>query len=543
MPPGIQGGRALQVRLMVPDLDSMYREVVALMGARAWKQADDRCRALNSAHRSFGPGWLMASLIAQQLQEPERALQLAERAVIVVPNDPVALLRRAQCLDGLRRRPEALAAARQALQAAQGNAAALDAVAGFYTAVGEHQQALTVCDQACALTPGSARLLYGRAVVRRFLGQLEGAEADYDRLVELDTKLYEAYLNRSNLRRQAAESNHVDELRKVLERKETDTSGRIQLNYALAKEYADLGRYDESWEHLAAGSRLKRSQQSFDLATDLHTVDWLIEAFPKGPAVPTLGAANDAPIFIVGLPRAGSTLIERILSSHSQLCAAGELSHFTYAVAAAARRASGLEQPQLQQLYGLSARFDFAALGRDYLERCRPVAGDKPRFIDKMPLNYLYCGLIRRALPNARIIHVARRPMAACYGVYKTLFNEGYGFSYDLDELSRYYIAYQKLMRHWRQTMPGDILELSYEALVADQLGETRRMLVYCGLDWEDACRDFHLNPAASTTASAHQVRQPIYTSAVSEWRHYATQLAGVRAQLEAGGVAVEGSE
>ncbi len=528
---------------MTSDADSRYREVVQLMGARAWREADSRCRQLTTTHRGFGPGWLMASLIAQQLQEPERALQLAERAVAATPDDPAALLRRAQCLDGLRRRPEALAAAQAALRAAQGNAAALDALAGFYTVVGEHRRALAICNQVCALAPASARALYARAVVHRFLGQLEKAEADYERLLELDPRLYEAYLNRSNLRRQSAHSNHLENLRQALERAGADSNGQIQLQYALAKECADLGRCEESWAHLQTGSGLKRSQVSFDLSADINIVEWLIEAFPAGPERPTPGAASAAPIFIVGLPRAGSTLVERILSSHSQVHAAGELGHLTYAVAAAARAASGQESPELRQLYRLAAQFDFAALGRDYLARCRPVIGDKPRFIDKMPLNYLYCGLIRRALPNARIVHVARHPMAACYGIYKTLFNEGYGFSYDLDELARYYLAYYKLMNHWRRSMPGDILDLSYERLVADQRGETRRLLDYCGLEWEDACLDFHLNPAASTTASAHQVRQPIYASAVSEWRRYATQLAGLREQLEAGGVVMDRSE
>jgi hypothetical protein len=216
------------------------------------------------------------------------------------------------------------------------------------------------------------------------------------------------------------------------------------------------------------------------------------------------------------------------------------LRHFTHAIAAAARRTSGLDDPPLRQIIALSAQFDFAALGRDYLARCRPATGDTPRFIDKMPVNYLYCGLIRRALPNARIVHVARTPLAACYAMYKVLFLDAYPFSYDLDELAQYYIAYRRLMDHWHRTMPGIIHELPYERLVADQPGETRRLLEFCGLEWQDACLDFHLNPAASTTESAHQVRRQIYDSAANEWRNYATQLSGLRARLEAAGIAVE---
>jgi hypothetical protein len=154
-----------------------------------------------------------------------------------------------------------------------------------------------------------------------------------------------------------------------------------------------------------------------------------------------------------------------------------------------------------------------------------------------MPMNYLYCGLIRRALPQAKIVHLTRVPMAACYAMYKTLFKDGYPFSYDLGEIARYYIAYRRLMDHWQATLPGGIHTVSYEDLVADQLGETRRLLDFCGLEWQDACTEFHRNSSAATTASAVQVRRPMYDSSVAQWRHYAKQLAPLREQLRAAGI------
>jgi hypothetical protein len=159
------------------------------------------------------------------------------------------------------------------------------------------------------------------------------------------------------------------------------------------------------------------------------------------------------------------------------------------------------------------------------------------RFTDKMPLNYLYLGLIRRALPNAKIVHVSRGPMAAGYSIYKMLFQDGYPFSYDLGELGRYYVGYRRLMDHWRQVLPGAIYDLAYEDLVADQRGETRKLLAFCGLEWQEACVQFHLNPAAATTASASQVRQPIYGAAVSQWRRYASHLTEFRDILQAAGI------
>jgi hypothetical protein len=253
-----------------------------------------------------------------------------------------------------------------------------------------------------------------------------------------------------------------------------------------------------------------------------------------------LPAPSDDPIFVVGLPRSGTTLVDRILGSHSKVYSAGELDHFALCIVDAARRRSGGAQLPRRELIARSADLEFPALGHDYLDRVRHVAAGDVRFTDKMPLNYLYCGLIRRALPNAKIVHVARRPMAACYAMYKTLFKDGYPFSYDLGEIGRYYVGYRRLMDHWQATMPAVIYPLSYEALVADQLGETRKLLNFCGLAWEDSCAEFHRNPSPTTTASAAQVRRPLYDSSVSQWRHYAAELAELSSLLSAAGISTE---
>src|SRR6185312_9509455 len=260
-------------------------------------------------------------------------------------------------------------------------------------------------------------------------------------------------------------------------------------------------------------------------------------AFPGPLPKASYGCSDAAPIFIVGLPRSGSTVVDRILSSHSAVSSAGELPHFALAVVEGVRRQSGLPQLPRKELVSRSASLDFAALGHDYLARARAGSIETARFIDKMPLNYLYCGLIQRALPNARIVHVTRHPMAACYAIFKTLFKDGYPFSYDLAELAQYYSAYRRLMQHWESTMPGNIHVLHYENLVADQVGTTRRLLEFCGLEWEDGCADFHRNPSPTTTASASQVRRRMYDTSVSQWRNYEVQLAPLRAHLSAAGI------
>ena len=318
-----------------------------------------------------------------------------------------------------------------------------------------------------------------------------------------------------------------------------DWRGEVQLRYALAKELEDLGEHARSFEQLTRGARKRREFLRYDIATDVATAEWIIAAFPSGPDAAAPAAAAASPIFIVGLPRSGTTLVERILGNHSLVRPAGELNHFALCIVDAVRAASGRAQMPRRELVAHSAALDFASLGRDYLARVAQAGFGDMRFTDKMPLNYLYCGLIRRALPQARIVHVTRNPLAVCYAMYKTLFEAGYPFSYDLQEIGQYYLAYRRLMAHWRATMPGAILDISYEQLVSDQLGETRRLLGFCDLPWEQACVEFHRNKSATTTASAAQVRRPIYDSSVAQWRHYEAGLDGLRRQLVAAGVDV----
>jgi tetratricopeptide (TPR) repeat protein len=458
----------------------------------------------------------------------------------------ITALKGAQRLAAGGRLREAAAACGEAARGAPPNALFWDALGTTLSRAGEQRRALEAYRQALELSPDDPRILFNRAAVCRFLGELAQAEEDYDRVIRLDPEDWEAYKNRSDLRMQTAQRNHVAELEFVLARRRPPWSGEVALRYALAKECEDLGLHARAFEDLARGARLHREHLRYDVATDEQTADWIIEAFGAVSDLPPPGASGtpppsvpcaEAPIFIVGLPRSGSTLVDRILDSHPDVSSAGELPCFTQALVAAVPRGSDGRPPARRQLIAQAAELDFAALGRDYLHRARSAGAAAGRFTDKMPLNYLYCGLIRRALPHARIVHVTRSPMAACYAMYKTLFNEGYPYSYDQAELGRYYAAYRRLMAHWHSTLRGAILEVRYEALVADQEGETRRLLQFCGLRWHAGCLDFHANPSPVTTASAAQVRRPLYDSAIVQWRHYEEQLAPLARALAAAGL------
>jgi tetratricopeptide (TPR) repeat protein len=444
---------------------------------------------------------------------------------------------------------EALARLRDLYAGAQGPAHAMAAayaeLGDFSSVADDYSSAVAAYDQAIALAPARARYWFNRAAVRRFLGELELAERDYDTALKLEPTDGEAWLNRSDLRVQSPERNHLPQLESALASGPADWRYRVPLRYALAKEYEDVGDYARSWQHLHAGAQLRRQHLQYDPQLDLDTVQWLIEALPA--AVPVAAPALRAgpqPIFIIGLPRTGSTLVDRMLGNHSEVCSAGELTDFGTAVTEQTRRvqrAPHAPPPSRKDLVMSSAHLDFAALGADYLRRVQPrLRQQLPRFTDKLPLNYLYCGLIARALPSARIVHVTRHPMAVCYAMYKVLFGQGYPFSYDLGEIADYYIAYRRLMEHWRTSLPGRVYEVAYEDLVSDPEGQGRALLAAMDLVWQDQCLHSHNNAAPVATASASQVRRPIYTSSVSLWRRYEPQLAPLRSRLLAAGIALD---
>jgi tetratricopeptide (TPR) repeat protein len=480
-----------------------------------------------------------------QAKNWQGAMDNIDQALKVAPNDAKLHFSRAQCLLALGRPAEACEAAAAAQSGASSDPLLLDAIGTLFSRANDQARALAAYEQAVSLAPGSPHYIFNRATVYRFLGRLTEAEADYDRVIALKATDYEAYTNRTELRTQSADANHVDDLESLIERGIADWRGEVQIRYALAKEYEDLGQYRQSFRHLRQGAAKRREHMQYDVANDAATFGWIIDAYPGDAlrsenAACRQGAPSDAPVFIVGLPRSGTTLVDRILGSHSKVRSAGELDHFALAIVDAVRRAVGGAQLSRRELIARSADLDFAALGRDYLERAKYAAAGSERFTDKMPLNYLYCGLIRRALPNAKIVSVFRSPMAACYAMYKTLFKDGYPFSYDITEIARYYIGYRRLMEHWQRTLPGAIHSIGYEAVVADPREEIRKLLDFCGLEWQDSCAEFHKNPAPTTTASAAQVRRPLYDSSVSQWRHYAEELADLRGLLNAAGISTD---
>jgi tetratricopeptide (TPR) repeat protein len=515
-----------------------HQAVQTLLRAGDVKGAALACKELTEGYPDYAPGWASACRVALALDNPGKAVDYIEQALFLAPETARFLMLKAVALRTAGAHAEADSAATAAAVRCGSDATAYHELGNYYMAAGAFREALRCFTRAVDLAPESADFLFNRATLLRIVGELEEAEREYDRLIALKPDEYEAYYNRSDLRRQSSEHNHVAELEAVLAIRTRHARGEVFLRYALAKELEDLEHYRRSFEQLRRAAALRRRHIEYDVRWDVATVEWIEAAFPPDRLrAPQPGQLSSEPIFIVGMPRTGTTLLERVLGQHSDIFAAGELPHFANALTAAARNLKGVQRLSRRDLVEASAEVDFRALGADYLALTRPGTGNRAHFVDKLPLNYLYCGLIHMALPNARIVHLTRHPMATCYAVYKTLFKDAYPFSYDFGELARYYAAYRRLMRYWHSALPGVILDVSYEALVANLEPEARRVLGYCGLEWQPTCVDFHRNPSPTATASAAQVRRPLYDSSIGLWERYTSELEPLRAMLITAGV------
>jgi hypothetical protein len=349
---------------------------------------------------------------------------------------------------------------------------------------------------------------------------------------------------RSQLKTATRAANHVPELRASLARPHAREIDTMLVAFSLAKELEDIGEFAQSFEVLAQANRIKRQSLSYDVANDVRTMQNVMTHY-SAEAMQALRGGDDTPgaIFIVGMPRTGTTLVERILGNHSEVASAGEAVDFPEEMTAAARATHARLGLTDTNLLRASLQMDFGEVGRRYLAAIRQLTGAPHYTIDKLPFNFRYCGLIHKALPKAAIVHLTRDPMDTCYAVFKTLFINAYHFSYQLDEIAEYFVAYRRMMDHWHAVMPGVMLEVRYEDLVADPDAQCRRLLAHCGLAWEDQVLDFHRSTKASTTASAMQVRRPIYKSSVQKWRNYTRELQPVVRRLaEAGLVDADGN-
>nr|WP_156256655.1 tetratricopeptide repeat-containing sulfotransferase family protein [Sandarakinorhabdus oryzae] len=447
---------------------------------------------------------------------------------------------RARLLMMLRRDGEARDAALAASALGPDDALTFDTIGNVHARLGDHQTALASFEAAVARDGRNIEFRYNLAMALGFLGRVADAAAQHEAILAMAPANGRVHYALSGLAKATADNNNVVRLEAVLAR-QPGPDDALRIRYALAKEYEELGDAARAFAHLDAANRAHKARIGYDFASDAAIFDAIEAAFRQPGYFSGASTVEDAPIFVIGMPRTGTTLVDRILSSHPDVHSAGELQAMPLAV----KLLSGTRSRLVTDPETIAAAGDLspAAVGADYMARAnqhrRRADG---RFIDKLPANFLYVGHIARALPNARIVCLRRHPMDTVWSNYKNLFattSTYYAYSHDLLDTARYYVRFDRLMRFWEEQLPGRVLQLQYEELVADQETQSRRLFAHCGLNWTDAALEFHTNAAAVATPSAAQVRRPMYRDSVARWRAHEAALAPVAALLAEAGIAI----
>ncbi|HEV8028770.1 MAG TPA: sulfotransferase [Stellaceae bacterium] len=508
--------------------EAHYNLATALEGLKHPEEAVLHYREALALRPDFYPAHNNLANVLKALDQREEAIVHYRRALAIRPDFAIAHNNLANTLQALGRRDEAETHYRRAIGFKPDYAEAHNNLGNVLRVLGRGEEAVQCYRRALAFEPRYLEAHNNLGNALKELGQFEEAAASFKKALELDPKCVAAYHDLALATKVKADEPWLAAMEKLA----SDSDGlkprdRAGLHFALAKTSEDLERHDEAFRHMLAANALKRREIAYDEARTFARFARIRELVTAELLRQKAGSGDPsrAPIFILGMPRSGTTLVEQILASHPDVFGAGEIDDLTL-LAEAMPYPEGLPEASADQL---------RALGAGYVAGVRARAGAALWITDKMPSNFYYVGLIRLALPNARIIHTRRDPIDTCLSCFSKLFvGVAQPFSYDLRELGRYWRQYDALMAHWRQVLPeGAMLEIPYEELVADLETQARRLVAYCGLDWNDACLAFHETRRAVRTASAVQVRHPVYKSAVGRWRIYEEQLAPLIEELK----------
>ena len=542
-----QLGRALAQVGRGADADAAFERSFALSPVRGMmaqaaehhaagrlEEAEPLCRQVLQREPRNVDALRMLGLIAAAAGDLDEAENLLRQALAEAPDHIAALFELGRVLKELERPDDAIDVYKTLIELQPDNPRAHYRLAGVLAPAALTEQSAAAYRRCLELDPRHPGAWLGLGHMLKTLGQQSEGIAAYRRCLAIEPEFGEAWFSMANLKTYRFDDAEIAEMRQRLESDTVNETSRVNFLFALARAYEDRRDYATAWQYYEQGNARQRLLVSYDPVLTETVNDDLIAFFAADFFRSHAGVGNPdpSPIFILGMPRSGSTLVEQIIASHSRVEGTSELPYIGRLTKSLNRnRADGMRYPEV--LNELEPRH-FSRLGQNYLAMARMhrVEGT-PHFIDKMPNNFPLVGFIHAILPNAKIIDARRHPLDACTGNLRQLYARGQAFSYDQTDIGEYYLQYQRMMDHWDQVLPGKVLHVQYEDVVADLPRQVERILNYLELPWEDACLDYHATQRAVRTASSEQVRQPIYTSGIGYWRHYEAQLEELREVLE----------
>lgn len=500
-------------------------------------EASKCCQAVLKVQPDLVPGHFLVGLVALEAQQPKVAFSAFNSVIKLQPEHPAAWAHIAK----LYMRDGHFNGADDALQKAQASAgkdpAVNDLIGTIYSFMGYYDDANRCFRTAIENDRNNPAYLLNYANNLVYHGDTAAAGEVLEEIIGLHPDSPQAHWALSGSRK-AKDEDHIQAMHELLQRPGMHPRAQAFYYYAIGKEQEDLQHWGQAGDAFIQGAAARRKTVEFDEAAEVETFRFLKENLTR-EWFDSQGEGNPdaSPIFVLGQPRTGTTLVERIITSHSQVHSAGELQQFSLAL----RRLAGYTDPKRfsAKLFAQARDLDPAKVGGLYLQSVAKVRGDKARFVDKLPQNYMMIPLILKALPNAKIVHLTRNPMDACFASFKQLFADAYLHSYDQREMARHHARYRDLMQTWRERFPDQFFDISYEETARDLEPNARALLEFLELPWEDACLEFHKQDKAVSTASAVQVREPAHTRSIGRWKHYAEQLKPMQEELIAQGVEI----
>jgi tetratricopeptide (TPR) repeat protein len=456
----------------------------------------------------------------------DEAERLFRRAVAAAPDFVNAILDLGMALKEQSRIEEAIECFRQATKLEPRNVKAHFQLGQILAPAALSNEAVESYQRVLEIRPRHGGALLGMGHVLKTLGQQEEAIASYRKCIESKPDRGEVYWSLANLKTYKLSDDDITEMQTQLAKSGLSDESHVNFLFALAKAHEDRGDFDKAWEYYVAGNAKRRMLEHYDPVSLETRDDAVLSVFTKDFLDQNTGLGNPdpAPIFILGLPRSGSTLLEQILASHSMVEGTSELPYIKRVENSLSKnRVDGVNYPEAVRELGEA---NFKSLGQDYLDAAalHRITGT-PHFIDKMPNNFPSIGLIHLILPNAKIIDARRYPLDSCLSNFRQLYGRGQPFTYDLTDIGEYFLEYQRMMDHWHAVLPGRVVTVQYEDVVTDFENQVHRLLDYCELPWEDACLRYHETDRPVRTASSEQVRQPVYTKSVHFWRNHEKNL------------------